>query len=105
MKAHRDFVLRVPTTHRGKAFIEDLRTYLNKDTYKLGKLRYSGKRATNFGGHTRMADADSIRVYVKDKRVEDIQQVRQLVNELEHFKHRADVAETKIVQLKKILNS
>ena len=100
MKAQRDFVLRVPATNRGKAFIEDLREYLNTDTYKLGRLRFTGKRVTSFGGHTREKDAKNIRVYLKDVRKPLTTNMQDLVHEIEHFRHKAEVAEKKLKSIK-----
>ena len=105
MKAQREFVLRVPATNRGKAFIEDLREYLNTDTYKLGRLRFTGKRVTSFGGHTREEDAKNIRVYLKDIRKPVTTNMQELMGEVEHFKHRAEVAEKKLNTLKAYLGS
>ena len=106
VKAQRNFILRVPATHRGKAFIEDLKEYLNTNTYKLKNLRYSGKRMTSFHGHTRMDDADTIRVYLKDKRKEDSStNLQELVHEIEHFRHKAEAAEEKLNTLKAYISS
>ena len=92
-----DFILRVPATNRGRAFIEDLKEYLNNDTYKVGKLRYTGKRVTGFSGHTRMDDAKNIRVYLEDKRqVSPSSNLQELMHEVEHFRHRAEAAEKKL---------
>ena len=101
-KIQRDFVLKVPANHRGRAFIEDLRMYLNTDTYKLGKLRYAGKRATAFRGHTREVDANAIRVYLKDKRQPT---ETNMLDEVEHFRHRAEAAEKKLNTIKAYLSS
>ena len=105
MKEQREFVLRVPASHRGKAFIEDLKEYLNTNTYKLGKLRFTGKRTTGFGGHTREGDADNIRVYVKDIRKPLATNLQELVHEVEHFRHKAEVAEKKLKTIKECINS
>ena len=104
MKEQREFVLRVAASHRGKAFIEDLKEYLNTNTYTLGKLRYSGKRVTSFRGHTRKDDADAIRVYLKDKR-QPTSNLQELVHEIEHFRHKAEVAEKKLKTIKECINS
>ena len=70
MSVQRDFVLRIPAYESGYNFISDLQKYLNTDTYKMGRLRFTGKRRTAFGGHTRKEDADTIKIYIKDKRIE-----------------------------------
>ena len=69
MAVQRDFVLRIPADESGYNFISELQKYLNTDTYKMGPLRFSGKRKTAFRGHTRKEDADSIKIYIKDRRV------------------------------------
>jgi len=58
------FIARVPATRLGHVFVEGLKEYWNKEDYKL-IVRYSGKRKTYFGGHTRKEDADSMRIYVE----------------------------------------
>ena len=58
------FIARVPATKLGHVFVEGLKEYWNKKDYKL-IVRYSGKRRTYFGGHTRKEDADSMRIYVE----------------------------------------
>jgi len=96
MKPQRDFILKVPATNRGRAFIDDLKGYLNTNTYKLKRLRYCGKRVTGFGGHTRMDDANAIRIYVADKRPSIATDTLTLIDEVEHFRCRAEAAEEKL---------
>lgn len=99
-----DFLLRIPTTKRGKVFIEDLKQYLNKDTYKFGKPRYSGKRVTSFRGHTRKEDADTVKIYVKDKRqVLPSSNLQELIHEVEHFRRKAEAAEHQLRIIKDAL--
>ena len=57
------YIAKVPATKLGYMFIETLKENLNSDDYKV-VTRYTGKRYTRFKGHTRKADANSIRVYI-----------------------------------------
>lgn len=102
MKAQRDFVLRIPATNRGRAFIDDLRSYLNTNTYKLERLRYTGKRAIG-DMHTKKEDAKTIRVYLKDKRMPIATNITTLMHEVEYFRHRAETAEKKLEQVTNIM--
>ena len=46
------FLMRIPANKHGYRLLEDLKSSLNSDGYKLF-VRYSGKRRTAFNGHTR----------------------------------------------------
>jgi len=60
------FIARVPANDSGYKFVQTLKGYLNTADYKIF-VRYSGKRRTGFGAHTRKEDADSIRVYIENR--------------------------------------
>jgi hypothetical protein len=60
------FIARVPANESGYKFVQTLKGYINTADYKIF-VRYSGKRRTGFGGHTRKEDADSIRVYIENR--------------------------------------
>ena len=60
------FLMRIPADKHGYRLVEDMKTSLNSDGYRLF-VRYSGKRRTYFGGHTRKEDATSMRVYIEQK--------------------------------------
>ena len=61
------YVARVPATKLGYVFIETLKEHLNTEGYKI-VTRFTGKRVTGFGGHTRKGDADSIRIYIEPRK-------------------------------------
>ena len=58
------FQMRIPADKHGFRLVEDMKMSLNRQGYKL-IIRYSGKRRTYFGGHTRKEDATSMRVYIE----------------------------------------
>lgn len=60
------YIARVPATKLGYVFIETLKEHLNTEGYKI-VTRFTGKRVTGFGGHTRKEDAESIRIYLKPR--------------------------------------
>ena len=59
------FLMRIPADLHGERFVEDLKRYLNKDTYNI-KVRYTGKRKNPSAGHTRKSDATSMRIYITE---------------------------------------
>ena len=66
------WVLRVPARRKGERFIEQMREYLNKDSYTITK-RYTGPRPYRNAPSTRREDAISIRLYVEGKTSEETQ--------------------------------
>ena len=60
------YIARVPASKLGYVLIETLKEHLNTEDYRM-VTRFTGKRTTGFGGHTRKEDADSIRIYIEPR--------------------------------------
>ena len=60
-----EYIATVPHTSKGRRFIEDLKQYMNTDTYTI-KTRFYGKRRGN-KMNTVKADATAINVYLQKK--------------------------------------
>ena len=82
------FLMRVPMTLEGERFVEDLKRYLNKDTYKV-ITRYTGKRPNKYSAHTRKKDATSLRIYTEPR---NRREYHQSFEEADSESHRVQIA-------------
>ena len=71
MEKQERWTLRVPATTKGATFITQLKSYLNKDSYRISTM-YTGSRPKGTSPYaTRKENATSIRIYIDSKRTED----------------------------------
>ena len=98
------WMLRIPSTREGEQFLNKMRKYLNRDSYKLSKM-YTGPRPKGTNQHsTRKENATSVRLYVDSKvslqRVVGVEELENVLSENAQLKRRLDAALAALITIR-----
>lgn len=102
------WMLRIPSNREGERFLNKMRKYLNRDSYKLSKM-YTGPRPKGTNQHsTRKENATSVRLYVDSKtslqRVVGVEELENVLSENAQLKMRLHAAYAALIKIQDTLD-
>jgi len=105
------WMLRIPNNREGDRFLEKMRKYLNRDTYKVSKM-YTGPRPKGTSQvSTRKENATSVRLYVdpkvslkKEYFVRGVEEFESVLRENVNLKMRLDHVHTELAKAQSLVD-